>query len=84
MTEHELKVWIEYFNPLLSGDKTFEVRKDDRDFAVGDSLYLREYDSEKKKFTGRKIFKTVTYIMRGPAFGIAEGYCVMGLKDYEP
>ena len=33
---HELKCWPEYFEAVISGAKTFEVRKNDRDFAVRD------------------------------------------------
>jgi hypothetical protein len=50
--EHELKVWPQFFDALLSGDKTFEVRKDDRGFHVGDVLWLREYRPEQKCYSG--------------------------------
>ena len=29
---HELKTWIEYFELVMSGEKPFELRKNDRDF----------------------------------------------------
>lgn len=41
---HELKTWPEPFERLWAGDKRHEVRKDDRGYAVGDLLILREYD----------------------------------------
>ena len=43
MTIHELKIWPQYFDAIASGIKTFEVRKDDRGFAVGDTLVLKEW-----------------------------------------
>ena len=44
MTTHELKTWPEYFAPTAAGVKTFEVRRDDRGFRVGDRLRLREFE----------------------------------------
>src|SRR5690348_13292378 len=42
---HVLKVWPDFYAAIASGRKTFEIRKDDRDFAEGDRLLLREWDS---------------------------------------
>jgi hypothetical protein len=41
---HELKTWPEYFRACRSGDKTFELRLNDRGFKVEDVLVLREFD----------------------------------------
>lgn len=79
MTHHELKCWPEYYVPLKNGFKSFEVRKNDRKFKVGDSLVLREWDPEISQYTGRQVFKSVTYILEGGQLGIEEGYCVMSL-----
>lgn len=43
MAEHELKVVPPYFDALVSGSKTFEVRKNDRAYQAGDVLRLREW-----------------------------------------
>ena len=77
---HELKTWPEYFNELLSGNKTFEVRKNDRDFKIGDILLLNEYDPENNKYTGRQTGFTISYILNGGNFGIEKEFCVLGIK----
>lgn len=40
---HDLKVAPPYFDALVSGAKTFEVRKNDRGYQRGDLLRLREW-----------------------------------------
>ena len=40
---HELKIAPEYFREVAFGNKTFEVRRDDCSYTVGDKLVLREY-----------------------------------------
>jgi len=79
--QHELKTWPEYFNEVILNRKPFEVRKHDRNFSVGDWLYLREYDPVSDKYTGNNAVREVTYILLGGQFGIEVGYVVMGLKE---
>ena len=77
---HELKTWTEYFQRVFTGQKNFELRKDDRHFMVGDTLRLKEWDNEKQEYTGREVFRTVTYILKGGQFGLQEGYVIMGIQ----
>jgi len=77
---HELKTWPEYFNAVADGSKPFEVRKNDRDFYVGDRLWLREYCPARMLYTGNSVTRTITYLLIGGDFGIEEGHCVLGLS----
>jgi Domain of unknown function (DUF3850) len=43
---HELKVWPPYFDQIAAGVKTFDVRRNDRGFQVGDVLILHEWNPE--------------------------------------
>ena len=47
---HELKILPPYFEAVIDGRKTFEIRKDDRGFQAGDTVMLREYDPEYKGY----------------------------------
>lgn len=76
---HDLKVWPEFFDPLLKGEKRFELRKEgDRIFHVGDTLRLREW-SRATGYTGRELSMDVTYLFSGPLFGLEHGYVCMSL-----
>ena len=80
---HELKTWVEYFQLIESGEKSFELRKNDRDYKKGHFLLLREYSKETHEYTGRKITRKITYILKGTeaeALGLKKNYCIMGLS----
>lgn len=81
MRTHELKTWPDYFYRIFSGQKRFEVRKQDRDFQIGDILHLREYDPGTETYTGRSVRAEITYILSGGYFGIDPGYCVMSISE---
>lgn len=79
---HELKILPKYFEDVMTGKKNFEIRKNDRDFKVGDYLLLKEW--ERGKYTGRQIKKRVQYIYFGNgAFGLSEEYCVLALEEQQ-
>lgn len=81
---HILKTWPPYFCDIVSGIKTFEIRKDDRGFNVGDILKLLEYDNASGKYSNRRLYRQISYKMDGGQFGIESGYCVLGLSLLSP
>ena len=74
--EHELKIWPEFFQPIISGEKTFELRRDDRGYRAGDTLLLREWKS--CRYTGRTSRVLITYILGG--LGLQNDWIVMAIK----
>lgn len=84
MKVHELRTWPPFFEEVILRDKKFEVRKNDRDFQIGDVLVLREWQPDQTgdggRYTGRIAAARVTSILSGPILGIAEGWCVMGVS----
>ena len=98
MKVHELKVWPQYFKAVLDGSKTFEFRKDDRGFEVGDILILREFDQgvrdysrqvpiiRESSYTGRSVKKRITYIFKGgiiPGCRLRKGLVILALGESE-
>ena len=76
---HELKVWPEEYQLLQIGKKEFEIRKNDRNFQVGDSINLREWNPKTALYTGRWMVRRITYIIQGK-FGLPDDICVMQLR----
>ena len=76
---HELKTWPEYFEAIVDGSKRFEVRKNDRDFQEMDTVRLCEWKPDTEDYTGRVAIASIGYILRGPAFGISDGYVAFSL-----
>lgn len=58
------KTHPQYFDLILSGKKNFDLRLDDFVIHEGDTLVLEEWDPETKAYTGRKVEKRVTYVMK--------------------
>lgn len=82
MKTHYLKVWPSYFEALVEGRKSFELRKDDRGFSVGDVLVLQEWDPALESYTGRQVIREVEYIARDvPGFGLMQGFCIMSIIE---
>lgn len=80
MKVHELKLYKPYFGKVFTGQKTFEVRKDDRDFKEGDILILHEYNNAVNNYTGNFLKARITYKLMGGQFGIEEGHCILSIK----
>lgn len=83
MPDHQLKTYPIPFQALVSGNKAYEIRKeDDRLFAIDDHLHLEEWDPEKTAYTGRGLWTHVTYLTRGPDWGIPAGMVVMSIRKF--
>ena len=79
---HTIKLREDYIEAVISGDKNFEVRENDRGYQKGDFIkfipisrqgvaYV-DYDLEKKTFE-------ITYVHSG--LGLKENYVVFGIKE---
>ncbi|MFK3971055.1 DUF3850 domain-containing protein [Pseudomonas sp. NPDC087358] len=82
-TAHELKVHRQPFEDLLSGVKTCEVRRcDDRNFSVGDLVWLRELRAGfGNPWSGRELRKRITHIQKD--YGLPEHLCILSYAPAE-
>jgi hypothetical protein len=84
MKIHDLKSWPAYFEAVRRGDKTFEIRPDDRRFEVGDLLRLREWDPMTQRYSGEAEDRVVSYVARDAEdFGLMPGFCLMSMRPVE-
>ena len=82
---HRVKIADRFYAAVVAEDKTFEIRKDDRNYQVGDRLLFLDPEGKDRKGG----LWAITYKIGHPDFpdGIPEGYCVMAIKpdhDEEP
>lgn len=81
-TVHELKIEKRFFDDILSGLKRFELRRNDRNFCVGDTVILKEV--LKGEFTGRLLKVHIVYLLKYADFfvpiGLEPGYCIWGFE----
>ena len=77
---HELKCERRFFTKVSKGKKTFEIRKNDRNFQVGDYLALNETDREDGEdyYTGNSLVARVGYILDDEKY-VPEGYVAMSI-----
>lgn len=82
MTEHHIKLKAQYCDPVLHGEKTFEVRNNDRGYQKGDHIVFIPVDEDGTRQTFHPIAKeeyVITYVHSG--LGLKEGYVVFGLEN---
>jgi hypothetical protein len=80
--KHELKIWPENMEAILSGKKKAEIRVNDRGYQVGDLLILREWEPRTEKYGTRETSLVVTWIDEcpSPTANIKSGYVVLSFE----
>lgn len=73
---HELKILKSFADAVISGDKTFEVRNNDRGFQKGDKVRFKVDDEDHP--ISKKLYE-ITYVLN--SWGINEGFVVFSIKE---
>lgn len=60
---HEAKIWPEFFEPMVKGEKPIEIRINDRDYQQGEVIDFHEWDPKTKVYTERHIHKEIYYTL---------------------
>ena len=86
MKLHELKIKQEYLEQVDLGKKTFELRKNDRDYQVGDLIkFICIKDEPSKDELCHSIdfgaLYQITYVLKDcPQYGLNNDYCILAIK----
>ena len=77
---HILKLADKYIMPVMVGTKCFEIRKDDRDYKLGDVIHFVQENGNDILLESFTLFK-ITYILRDVSkYGLQDGYCILGIR----
>ena len=81
MKLHVLKIEEGYLMDILYEGKTFELRKNDRGYEVGDLIHFIDTNGDEfKGFHGNLVYR-ITYILKDvPQFGLDNDYCILAIK----
>ena len=79
MMKHRIKIERKWFDRIIDGQKTFEVRLNDRDYQVGDGIMFEIIDKDSEQLTLDDRDFEIGYIHCG--FGMQEGYVVLGILE---
>lgn len=79
MRTHELKLDTNFFDVVLNGEKSFEVRNNGRGFQKGDKVLFKETEAGNHFVYHREATATITYVLNG--WGIESGYVVFGIAN---
>lgn len=85
MKIHEVKIYESYADSVLSGEKTFEIRNNDRGYQKGDRLRFEVKDDKGvhgilTHGLNNKEYE-ITYVHGG--LGLKEGYVALAIKAVE-
>lgn len=78
---HVLKTWPGPFAAVRARKKTLEIRRADRNFKEGDTLWLEEFDPATDTRSGEVEVRVVTHVLPGGQFGIEPGFVALSISD---
>jgi hypothetical protein len=83
MRAHRLKSWPAFFAAVKRGDKTCELRRDDRDYRIGDYLLLLEFDPAAGALKGPSLVRRISHILTAADAprGLLDGFVLLSVAE---
>jgi uncharacterized protein DUF3850 len=76
--QHEIKCKPVYFDTLLNGTKTAEIRENDRNYQVGDTLLIKDFGTN--GYTGRELTRKISHILTDDFMGLQKGWVMLSFE----
>lgn len=89
MKLHELKIRHDYLIDVTLGTKTFELRKNDRDYQEGDLIRFIDIREDNTKndvepYIDENTLYRITYVLKNvEKYGLDKDYCILAIKKLE-
>lgn len=84
MRIHNIKLNIEFCDAVYSGEKCFEIRKNDRGYQKGDIITFIAVDKNGFNVYSHPVQDNkyiITYVING--YGLENGYVVFGIRRHD-
>lgn len=81
MRIHKLKILNDFADSVVVGDKTFEIRENDRGYQKGDFIQFQAIEKngyEINHIINKKMYE-ITFVLNG--WGIKNGYVALAIKE---
>lgn len=82
---HELKISSSFVHPILNGEKTFEIRENDRGFQKGDRVRFKVNSDDWTRRNSSPVYELehkvfeITYVING--WGLKNGFVAFGIRE---
>ena len=81
---HEIKILKQFADEIINGNKSFEIRKNDRGYQKGDFIKFRVIEKYENIVLGvehplRDKLYEITYVLSG--WGLKKDYVVLAIKE---
>ena len=92
MKLHELKILHKYLIDVSLGIKTFELRKNDRDYQVGDLIHFIDIREDNitpnnglvEPYIDENTLYRITYVLKDvEKYGLDKDYCILAIKKLD-
>lgn len=80
MKLHTLKIESVYYNEINFGIKTFELRKNDRDYKVFDLIHFVDTNGQDFKENSNNVYQIIYILKDVEKYGLDKNYCILGLN----
>lgn len=83
--QHTLKIDKKWLTRIMDGQKTSEIRLNDRDYQKGDVITFQPVNDESQKimmFTSKRPVYEITHVLNASQFpeALKPGYCVLSIQ----